>query len=351
MHHSRPVPRLNAIATAVPDHRIDQAAFKQFGARVFGSKCDIYERMSDVYENAGIDLRYAAEPLEWLVRNRGWRIRQRAFRTTGLALLETAAARCMDRAGLRPQDIDGIITVSTTGIATPSLDALLVNRMPFRRDVHRLPIFGLGCGGGVLGLARAAALARAMPGQRWLLLAVELCTLTFRPDDMSKSNIVATALFGDGAAAALVSCDGDGPQITAWGEHTWRDSLNVMGWRIEDDGFGVLFSRDIPNLVNRDLGPALDAFLDRNGLKRCDIDDWLMHPGGAKVLDALEDLFHLAPGGLRHARAVLREYGNMSSPTALFVLERALLRGAHGRLLSGALGPGFSAGFVLLDAP
>jgi alkylresorcinol/alkylpyrone synthase len=347
---SRPVPRLCAIATALPEHRIEQDAFKRFGARVFGPLGETFERMSEVYDNAGIAARHAAAPLEWLTENPGWAVRQNRFCDVALALLETAAERCLDRAGLTPADVDGIVAVSTTGVATPSLDARLMERMPFRRDVQRLPVFGLGCGGGVQGLARAAALARATPGQRWLLLVVELCTLTFRPNDISKSNIVATALFGDGAAAALVSCDGDGPAVTAWGEHTWPGSLDVMGWRIEDDGFGVLFSRDIPYLVGRDLAPALDGFLRGHGLARGDIDDWLLHPGGAKVLDALEGMLGLGQGGLRHARAVLREYGNMSAPTALFVVERALSRGATGRLLTGALGPGFTAGFVVLDA-
>lgn len=343
-------PRLTAIATALPRHRIEQAAFKNFSERVFGSRGDTFERLSDVYENAGIATRYAVAPLAWHAEAHGWRSRQRIFCDAALELLQSAAERCLDRAGRSPSEVDGIVTVSTTGIATPSLDARLMERMDFRRDVQRLPVFGLGCAGGVLGLARAAALARAAPGQCWLLLVVELCTLTFRPSDASKSNIVASALFGDGAAAALVTCDAGGPVISAWGEHTWPDSLDVMGWRIEDDGFGVLFSRDIPNLVHRDMMPAVDAFLRKHGLARRDIADWLFHPGGAKVLDALEAGLGLAPGGLTHARAVLREHGNMSAPTALFVAERALSQGATGRLLTAALGPGFSAGFVLLEA-
>lgn len=351
MNETWPVPRLNAIATALPEHRIDQAAFKRFGARVFAPLGDTFERLSDVYDNAGIATRYAAAPLEWLSERHGWAVRQRVYCDAAPALLETAAGRCLDRAGLTPSDIDGIVAVSTTGVTTPSLDARLMERMAFRRDVQRLPVFGLGCAGGVLGLARTAALARATPGQRWLLLVVELCTLTFRPNDASKSNIVASALFGDGAAAAVVSCEGDGPAIAAWGEHTWPGSLDVMGWRIEDDGFGVLFSRDIPSLVHRDIGPAIDAFLQKHGLAYRDIGDWLFHPGGAKVLDALEETLGLDHGGLEHARAVLRDYGNMSAATALFVVERALSRGATGRLLTAALGPGFSAGFVLLETP
>jgi len=348
--NSRAVPRLAAIATALPEHRIDQSGFKRFAEGIFSPFGDTFEHLSDVYANAGIDTRYAAAPLDWLAKPRGWSANQEAFCCAAVTLLETAAWRSLKKAGLQPAEIDGIVAVSTTGIATPSLEARLMERMPFRRDVQRLPVFGLGCAGGVLGLARAAALACATPGERWLLLVVELCTLTFRPNDGTKSNIVASALFGDGAAAAVIVCGGNGPAIRAWGEHTWPDSLDVMGWRIEDDGFGVLFSRDIPTLVRRDMMPAIDAFLRRNGLARADIADWLFHPGGAKVLDALEDSLGLAPGGLRHARAILREFGNMSAPTALFVVERALSRGAHGRLLAAALGPGFSAGFVLLDA-
>jgi alkylresorcinol/alkylpyrone synthase len=204
----------------------------------------------------------------------------------------------------------------------------------------------------VLGLARAAAMARAAPGSMVLLLVVELCSLTFRDSDLGKSNIIATALFGDGAAAALVTCDRDtpGPELVGWGEHTWPDTLDVMGWRVEEDGFGVLFSRAIPGIVRERYGAAVDDFLARQGLGRKDLDGTLCHPGGAKVLDALEAVFDLAPGAMTDARAVLRDYGNMSAATVLFVLARALERGLRGRHLVSSLGPGFTAGFLLLEA-
>jgi alkylresorcinol/alkylpyrone synthase len=225
--------------------------------------------------------------------------------------------------------------------------------MPFRRDVQRLPIFGLGCAGGTLGLARAAALARAAPGSHVLLLVVELCGLTFRNRDMSKSNVVATALFGDGAAAALLSCRSasGAPEVAGWGEYTWPDSLDVMGWRIEEDGFGVLFSRDIPTIVHRQYGPAVDRFLAAQGLRRDDLDGTICHPGGAKVLDALEHVFGLPPGGMVEARQVLNEFGNMSAATVLFVLDATMRRGLRGRYLVSALGPGFTVAFALLEAP
>ena len=248
------------------------------------------------------------------------------------------------------------MVASTSGIAAPSLDALLVERLEMRRNVQRLPIFGLGCAGGVIGMARAGALARAMPGSNVVFAVVELCGLTFRFNDRSKSNVIATALFGDGAAAAVVNTAMEGPELSAWGEHTWPDTLEIMGWRIEDDGFGVLFSRDIPNLVRTKMRDAAVEFLAGNGLELQDIDEFVCHPGGAKVLTALEEAFGLQTGGLAHGHETLRKYGNMSAATIMFVLERSLQHaaasggGTNGvkRMLS-SLGPGFTAGFLVLE--
>jgi alkylresorcinol/alkylpyrone synthase len=344
------LPRLLSLATAVPVHRIEQEDVKQFGRSIFAARGEELTRLMPVYDNAGIRTRYASRPLAWLAEEHGWRDRTDCYIDSALALLQQAAEDCLDKSGRTAAEVDGIVVVSTTGIATPSLDALLMDRMSFRPTVQRLPIFGFGCAGGVLGLARAAALAKAAPGEIWMVLVVELCCLTFRPNDRSKSNIIATALFGEGAAAGLIaSTDKGGPALTAWGEHTWPDSLDVMGWRIEDDGMGVLFSRDIPALVRRQLGQEVDAFLHRHSLTRDTIDSWLFHPGGTKVLEALEDCLSLGPDALRHARATLRDYGNMSAATVLFVLARALAAGDSGRMFLGALGPGFTAGFLTME--
>jgi alkylresorcinol/alkylpyrone synthase len=351
-------PVLLSIATAVPRHRIAQAEAEAFGRAVFAGRGDDLERLLPVYVNAGIATRYATMPIAWLARPKGWRERSQAFKEGAVLLLEEAALRCLARAGFRPADVDGIVVASTTGVVTPSLDALLLERLPFRRDVKRLPIFGLGCAGGVLGLARAAAMARAVPGEAWLFLVVELCSLTFRAGDQSKSNIVGSALFGDGAAAALVACGGgrcrpaavfQGPALRRWGEYTWPGTLDVMGWHVEDDGLGVLFSRDIPALVRSGLRPRIDAFLEAGGLSAQDVDGWLFHPGGMKVVDALEDCLDLPHGALRLEREVLRDFGNMSAATVMFVLEKALAANIQGRFLAGALGPGFTAGFLLLE--
>ncbi|MEM9683858.1 MAG: type III polyketide synthase [Pseudomonadota bacterium] len=338
-----------SIATAVPEHRITQDDAADFSRQIFAGRGADFERLQPVYANAGIETRYSSMPMEWLGRDRSWPENSQAYRTGAVDLLERAAWESCERAGLHPRDIDGLVVASTTGIATPSLDALLMERLPFRRDIARLPIFGLGCAGGVLGLARTAALSRAQPEGNWLFLVVELCCLTFRPRDLSKSNIIASALFGDGAAGAVVSCAGDGPALCRWGEYTWPDSLDVMGWHIEEDGLGVLFSRDIPTLVRNDLCPRVDAFLSPDGITVRDVDEWLFHPGGMKVLDALEDGLSLGRDALVHSRNVLRDFGNMSATTVMFVLKAALEAGASGRLLAGALGPGFTAGFLVLE--
>ncbi|HTP84831.1 MAG TPA: 3-oxoacyl-[acyl-carrier-protein] synthase III C-terminal domain-containing protein [Alphaproteobacteria bacterium] len=352
-------PALLSLATAVPPIVLHQADVIARAATLFdGRKSDI-ERLMPVFENAGIATRYSCVPLDWYERDHGWAERNRLYIDHALDLLEHAAQACLDRAGLAAGDIDAIVTVSTTGIATPSLDARLMERLSVRRDAVRLPIFGLGCAGGVLGLSRAASLAQSMPGARVLFLVVELCALTFRKMDQSKSNIIAAALFGDGAAAALIGPPADGgaaappPVIEGGGEYTWPDSLDVMGWHIEDDGLGVLFSRDIPTLVRTQFRPVLDRFLTARGLSLLDIDGFACHPGGVKVIAALEEAFALAPGSLEIAREVLAQYGNMSAVTVLFVLERLLAarrrRERRGRVLMSALGPGFSAGFLTLS--
>ncbi len=341
--------RILSVATAVPDHVLEQSAVEELGRRIFTKRPDTFERLAGAYRNAGIERRYSCVPIEWYEEPRGWKDQNALYVENALKLLERAAGEALDTAGLVPDDIDGLITVSSTGLAVPSLDARLMARMSFRRNTERLPIFGLGCAGGVLGLARGAAQARANPGSTWLVLVVELCGLTFRAVDLSKSNIIATALFGDGVAAMILKTSGVGPKIRAWGEHCWPNSLDIMGWRIEEDGFGVQFSRDIPNLVRHDLRVAIDEFLERNALARESIDHFLFHPGGAKVLTALEECLDLKDGELADARDILRTHGNMSAATVLFVLERVLRRREQGIALLGALGPGFTAGFMALD--
>lgn len=359
-------PRLNALSTAWPPFTLRQEDVAANGAELFATTHGGFKRLEPIYRNSLIETRHSCVPIEWYLQPHSFAERNRLFLDNAIALMAESATRALAEAGLRADQIDCIITVCSTGIATPSLEAHLMQVMPFRPDVRRMPLFGLGCAGGVVGLARAAEAARAWPDSRVLLLVVELCALTFRYQDRSKSNLVATALFGDGAAAAIVSCrdDATGPVLGASHEHTWPDSLDVMGWDVADDGLKVVFSRDIPTLVQNDFKPIADAFLSRNGLTAADIGGFVCHPGGAKVIEALEGVFALSPGEMRHTRDVLREHGNMSSATVLFVLKatleadklkqrgsanRALAQdAAKGPLLLTTLGPGFSTALMLV---
>jgi len=343
------IPRINGMSTAVPKHVLHQSVIVEEARQLFAARGIEFNRLLPIYTNAGIEKRYSCVPLEWFRQTHGWAERNRLYAIHALDLAEEAATKALTDANLQAQDIDGIVFVSTTGIVTPSLDALLIDRMPFRRDVHRLPIFGLGCAGGVLGLSRTAAMARASNDQKWLLVVVELCGLTFRKEDLSNGNIVASALFGDGAAAVVISCNGNGPALTNWGEHTWSNSLDVMGWHVEDDGFGVQFSRAIPSLVRERLRPVTESFLASYDQQLHDIDHFVFHPGGARVIEELAYTFKLTDRSLNPERSVLRDFGNMSAASVFFVLKRVLESNATGRMLLVALGPGFSAAFASLE--
>jgi alkylresorcinol/alkylpyrone synthase len=342
-----------SIATAVPQHEISQKEITERAKRLFPHLA----ARGNLYSNTGIDMRYACEPPDWYHERRTWEERSAAFSRHAVDLLTEVARKATTRAGLKLNDIDAIVINTITGVAVPSLDALLMNRLDFRDDVERLPIFGFGCGGGVAGVARAAQLARARPGTNVLFLSVDLCSLCLRTQDDSVTMFVATALFGDGAAGVVLrdstGSGGNGHaarvSIQATGEHFWRATEHIMGWDIKDDGFGVVLSPDLTVLLRDRLAAALGAFLEREELTLRDFDGFLFHPGGRKVLECLEDVLALKRSDLAHSWAVLKDYGNMSSATALFVLERALASGAKGRHLLGAFGPGFSAYFAIID--
>ncbi|HYG86534.1 MAG TPA: type III polyketide synthase [Azospirillum sp.] len=343
-------PTLLSVATALPPHRLSQADTLAAARAVFGPRMRDFERLASVFPNTGIETRHACMPLDWYLEPRGWPERMAAFQEQGLALLEQAAGKALDAAGLRPQDVDAVVCACTTGISTPSLEALLLERMGFRPETVRLPVFGLGCAGGTLGLARASMAAKAMPGRTVLFLVVELCTLACRAGEATPTNVVASALFADGAAAAVVRLDDvEGPRLLASGEHTWPGTRGVMGWRVEDDGLGVIFSQDIPEIIRTRFRGVTDAFLAREGLSLGDLGGLVCHPGGTKVLLAIEEVMAPVSDGLSDAWAVLRDCGNMSAVSVLFVLKRRLDAGATGLQLMTALGPGFTAGLMLLE--
>ena len=340
-----------SLATATAPYRLDQQAVAQTAREMFQGRFDQIERMMPVFETAGIRERQSVRSLDWFHRPQGWTERTAAYLEGAGNLFVDAASKALAAAGLKASKIDAVVTVSSTGIATPSLEARAHAAMGFAPGVVRVPVFGLGCAGGVSGLALAARLARGRPGSKVLMVTVETCTLSFRLDQLTKANMVATALFGDGAAAAVLSTEGKGRAVIAGsGEYLWPETLDIMGWNVDPQGLGVVFARAIPPFAREHMATALAAILAGQNLTLTDIDRFICHPGGMKVIEALEDALPIAPGALKQERAVLADHGNMSAPTALFVLERALSEGPlPARALLTALGPGFTASALTLE--
>lgn len=341
---------LISLSTRTPPHTLTQDDAIAAARALIGGQFADFERMTAVYANAGIDRRQLARPADWYAQPRSFQERTAVYLEVAVDLFVKAAQDALDEAGLRAEDIDAIVTVSSTGIATPSLEARAMAHLPFRSDVARVPVFGLGCAGGVTGMALAAKLARATPGARVLFVTVELCSLALRIDQVDKADVISTALFGDGAAACVMT-NGDAAgfaTITGTGEKTWTDTLDIMGWQAEPTGLGVVLNRAIPVFARNEMGKAVAEMLEPQGLTAADVDRFICHPGGAKVLDAIETALALAPGSLDHERAVLRDHGNMSAPTALFVLDRCRKAGLPPLSVLTALGPGFTASALTL---
>jgi alkylresorcinol/alkylpyrone synthase len=343
---------LLALATAVPPHRIGQAFVEARAREVFARAFACYPKLTDIFLHAGIETRYAVRPVEWYETPHDWHDRNHAYLDGAGALFVQAAKAALERAEISAREVDVVVTVSSTGIATPSLEARVGGELGLRADVARIPVFGLGCAGGVSGLSIAARLARADPGAIVLMVTAELCTLAFRRDRNTAADVVATALFGDGAAAAVLRAGeaGEGAaRIVAAAEHTWPGTLDIMGWAIDPIGFGVVLSRALPRFVEERLAAPARQFLARADFERRTV-RFICHPGGAKVLAAVEAALALDAGALATEREVLRDFGNMSAPSVLFVLERVLAQGLSGGAVLSALGPGFTASFIALEA-
>ena len=341
-----------SVATANPEYRVNQLDAWEGAKAIFPHLA----RMEALYTNTGIETRYSCVPPDWCKTPHTWEERTEVYQRHALLLLEEVAVKAVAEAQLSLADIDMVVLNTITGLSIPSLDAKLINRLNFRPTVERLPIFGLGCGGGVGGLARAARLARGYPGANVLFLTVDLCSLCARPNDPSVAMFVSAALFGDGAAGIVLRADSNPrkidqasrPLITAVGEHCWRNTEHIMGWDIKGDGFGVVLSPDLPALMRKALRPAVNDFLHRNDLHLGSFRGFLLHPGGRKVLETAEDVLEIDRDLVSHSWAVLRDYGNMSSVTSMFVLNRAIRAGEKGQHLLAAFGPGFSAYFTAL---
>ena len=353
------MPQLLSIGTALPRYEVSQTAIQERIARHFSPTFPAIERYLPIFRHANIDTRFMVRPLEWWDEPRSFGTCNAVFIEEALVLSRQAIERCLEPVGLTPQDIDHLIVVTTTGLAAPSLDALLIHDLGMNRHTRRTPIWGLGCAGGLGGLARASEYVRAEPTHRVLLVNVEFCSLTFLANDLSKRNLIATSLFGDGVSAVVLAGDDveppsnnlNPPQIVGTLSTLYPDSAEIMGWNVIDSGFEVVFSSRIPSIVRDEFPSLLRQFLASHGLEQSAISRFLLHPGGAKVISAYEESLGLEPEALAVTRNVLRTCGNMSSATIFFVVEQALrdapLAAGEYAVLA-VFGPGFSAELALI---
>jgi alkylresorcinol/alkylpyrone synthase len=344
--------KIAATGVALPPYRVPRSLAEEYARVHFGPHLNDLEKYLPVFLNTGIETRYFCVPPEWFFSAKSFSEKNQTYIEQATELSNQAAATCLKAAGISAEEIDNIIFVSTTGMATPTIDARLINTLKFRPDIQRTPVWGLGCVGGAAGLIMADNYIKAYPDARVLLVAVELCSLTFLFDDYSISNLVATSLFADGAAAVLLSGDGNGPEIISSHSQTWPDSLDVMGWNFLDDGLQVVFSKSIPAVVKKFAREDISKFLSKNGITLEELKYYLIHPGGTKVLDAYRKALDLKREDLTYSDYIIKNYGNMSSVTVLYILDRFLKsekeQGKYGLLT--ALGPGFTAQSLLLKS-
>ena len=349
------MPKIIAASHALPPHLAPQFVIRELVQGLFANQVAELERLLAIFDNSRIKTRQFMMPLSWYLAPHPPAERTRIYQEQGLELMVQAAERCLAQAGCAPAEIDQIIVVSSTGHATPTLDAHLINRLGLRPTTTRLPLWGLGCAGGAAGLARAVDHCRAFPEQHVLLVALECCSLTFMAADISKKNLVATALFADGAAAVLIAGDGTGkagPRVLASRSQLFPDSYRIMGWDFVGQEMRLVLSPKLPMLIRQELRPLVDDFFAAQGISRAAVQHFITHPGGARVIDVYRDVLELHGDELALTEAALRDHGNISSVSVLLVLEAWLAspgRKTPGFGLLSAFGPGFSAELLLLQ--
>ena len=346
-------PVIAATATALPPHTITRDDVKYYMGRVFDIPERRLEAMMAIVDNAQVHNRHAIFPIDYTIEPRALSKTNNEYIEHAVKLGREAAEKCLERAGLKPEDIDLIITVSCTGFMIPSLDAHLIQLMGFRSNIRRMPFTELGCAAGAMALGRAAEYLKAYPGGNVLIISVELPSLTFQRKDISQANLISSVLFGDGAAAVIVSGkEVRGPKILVSETYTFPDSLFAMGFDLRDSGFHILLAKDVPEMIGAKIGGLVQGFLERNGRKREDIKGWILHPGGARLLGNVEAELGLCKCDTQPSWDILGNVGNLSSATILFILQewlekRPLQTGEYA--LAAAFGPGFSAEFLLLQ--
>lgn len=360
------MPSIISIGTYVSPYRIDQEEALVVAKQLFENSFTDVDRRLQVFRNGQIEHRYFSVPLPWFEEEHTFQEKNDTYIRLATQFGAEAITDCLQsthflKRKIVYEEIDAIYFISSTGISTPSIEARIMNKLSFSPHTKRIPIWGLGCAGGVAGLARASEFCLAYPKAKVLVLSVELCSLTFQRKDYSKSNLVGASLFADGVACALVvgdhmdvkSCSrlNSYPKVTATQSTLLAHSEEVMGWDVQDQGLRVIFSKDIPQLVQKWFRPNVEQFLAQKGLTISDIQHFVAHPGGKKVLEAYQEALCLPKHMTQPSRTILKEYGNMSSATVLYVLKQVLQKevSSHDVGIVAALGPGFSSELLLLN--
>ncbi len=330
--------RISGLSFAFPKNKVFQEEIKAIGRRLFSSKIN-FEKIAKVYDNSGVKTRFLVEELGWYIKEHNWSERNFLFKKNVVSLLKQSVSETIEKTNTQPEKIGGIVFVNSTGVATPTIDAEIFNLFNFKNEITRLPIFGYGCAGGVLGLNRAVEIFKNIK-KPILVCNVELCSLTFRPQIFSKENIVSSALFGDGSISYLVGDNGN-CEVNNSMEYTWKNSLSLMGWGIENDGLSVIFDKTIPEFIIKELPIVLSNY------KMNNLDGYVLHSGGMKIIEAYKKIFKNNET-IQESQRILSNFGNVSSVSVLLVLKEMLKKKYVGNFLMSALGPGFTAGLCKL---
>lgn len=347
------MPRITYVATALPEHLVSQADLKRRCAKIYGGHPELARLMS-VFDRAGVRQRHLTFPPDYYLEERTFDERNADYVEQATLLAEKAARYALRKSGTHPEEIDHLFLVTTTGLATPGLDALLAPRLGLKPFVRRSPLFGLGCAGGVAALARATEYLRAYPRHRAMVVAVELSGQVFSREALTPTDLVGAALFGDGAAAAILSGDdrkSGGPRVTGSRSFLFESTPDLMGWTFTSDGMRLVLSENIIKAVAEPLGQAVKDFIAGHGLSLSRIGRWVLHPGGPRVMEAYAGLFGVSGRALEPMRSSMARVGNLSSASVLFILSDVISttspgKGDHGLLL--AVGPGLAAEMLLV---
>ncbi|MEH6961894.1 3-oxoacyl-[acyl-carrier-protein] synthase III C-terminal domain-containing protein [Priestia megaterium] len=359
------MPKIISVGFGVPPYELTQQDTLLFAKELFSESFKDINRLLTVFQNGQIEKRNFAKDLSWFQEDHTFEEKNDAFIESAVELGTKAIEDCLTNKNyvstpLPCGEIEAIFYVSTSGLATPSIEARIMNKLAFSDHTKRIPIWGLGCAGGAAGLSRAYEYCKAFPRAKVLVLSIELCSLTFQRNDRSKSNLIGTSLFADGVAAALVAGDEADttfalaksyPYILHTQSTLMPNSEDVMGWEIKNDGLFVVFSKDIPTIIDSWLGGEVESFLQTQHLTSRDLKHFVAHPGGKKVLEAYVSTLWLNENMIADSLDVLKNHGNMSSATVLYVLDRFMKKEISSEEygLLTALGPGFSSEMLLLE--